>query len=127
MLNQFVTKVKDKNVLLTAPTGIAALNINGATLHRTFHLATDIVRLAQDPTEDSISDVVKKTDILIIDEISMCRLDVFEKVLKSSVNVGQDRQSASPAFCLVSEKLDFFRNITLCNKISSNPCPCRVF
>lgn len=83
LLNQFVTKVKDKNVLLTAPTGIAALNINGATLHRTFHLATDIVGLAQEPTESSISDVVKKADILIIDEISMCRLDVFEKVLKS--------------------------------------------
>lgn len=83
LLNQFVTKVKDKNVLLTAPTGIAALNINGATLHRTFHLATDIVGLAQEPTENSISDVVKKADILIIDEISMCRLDVFEKVLKS--------------------------------------------
>ena len=83
LLNQFVTKVRHKNVLLTAPTGIAALNINGATLHRTFHLATDIVRLAQEPTEDSISDVVKKADILIIDEISMCRLDVFEKVLKS--------------------------------------------
>ena len=83
LLNQFVTKVKDKNVLLTAPTGIAALNINGATLHRTFHLATDIVGLAQEPSESSISDVVKKADILIIDEISMCRLDVFEKVLKS--------------------------------------------
>ena len=83
LLNQFVTKVKDKNVLLTAPTGIAALNINGATLHRTFHLATDIVGLAQEPSESSISDVVKKSDILIIDEISMCRLDVFEKVLKS--------------------------------------------
>ena len=82
LLNQFVTKVKDKNVLLTAPTGIAALNINGATLHRTFHLA-DIVGLAKEPTENSISDVVKKADILIIDEISMCRLDVFEKVLKS--------------------------------------------
>lgn len=83
LLNQFVTKVKDKNVLLTAPTGIAALNINGATLHRTFHLATDIVGLAQEPSDTSISDVVKKADILIIDEISMCRLDVFEKVLKS--------------------------------------------
>ena len=83
LLSQFVTKVKDKNILLTAPTGIAALNINGATLHRTFHLATDIVGLAQEPTETSISDVVKKADILIIDEISMCRLDVFEKVLKS--------------------------------------------
>lgn len=83
LLNQFVTKVRSKNILLTAPTGIAALNINGATLHRTFHLATDIVGLAQEPTESSISDVVKKADILIIDEISMCRLDVFEKVLKS--------------------------------------------
>jgi ATP-dependent DNA helicase PIF1 len=83
LLNQFVTKVRRKNVLLTAPTGIAALNISGATLHRTFHLATDIVGLAKEPTENSISEVVKKADILIIDEISMCRLDVFEKVLKS--------------------------------------------
>lgn len=92
LLNQFVTKVKDKNVLLTAPTGIAALNINGATLHRTFHLATDIVGLAQEPSETSISDVVKKADILIIDEISMCRLDVFEKVLKSILKADREIQ-----------------------------------
>lgn len=83
LLNHFVTKLKGKNVLLTAPTGIAALKIGGVTLHRTFKLGTDVLSLADEPVEASIPEVVKEADVLIIDEISMCRLDVFEKVLKS--------------------------------------------
>ena len=85
VLKRFVEKIKNKNVLLTAPTGIAALNIGGVTLHRTFKLATDIIGLAKEPMKEKISDVVKKADVLIIDEISMCRLDVFEKVIKTLI------------------------------------------
>ena len=41
LLKHFVTKVKrHKNVLLSAPTGIASLNIGGVTLHRLFGLGT---------------------------------------------------------------------------------------
>lgn len=83
LLNHFVTKLKNKNVLLTAPTGIAALNIGGVTLHRTFKLETDVLSLAEEPNINVIPEAVFQADVLIIDEISMCRMDVFEKVLKS--------------------------------------------
>ena len=84
LLSHFVTKVKDfKNVLLSAPTGIASLNIGGVTLHRLFGLGTDILSLSEEPEEANISEAIKSADILIIDEISMCRLDVFEKVMRT--------------------------------------------
>jgi ATP-dependent DNA helicase PIF1 len=81
LLRHFVTKLKDKNVLLTAPTGIASLNIGGATLHRTFRLPIDVVSIKEDWID--VPDVVRSADILIVDEISMCRIDIFERVLKT--------------------------------------------
>lgn len=84
LLKHFVTKVKrHKNVLLSAPTGIASLNIGGVTLHRLFGLGTDILSLSEAPIETNVPEAIKSADILIIDEISMCRLDVFEKVMKT--------------------------------------------
>lgn len=84
LLRHFVTKVKSfKTVLLSAPTGIASINIQGVTLHRLFGLGTDVLSLAQAPTLTQTAETLKNADILVIDEISMCRLDVFEKVMKT--------------------------------------------
>lgn len=84
LLNHFVKKAKDfKNVLLSAPTGKASLNIGGVTLHRLFGLGTDVLSLATPPTLTQTAEVLKTADIIVIDEISMCRLDVFEKVMKT--------------------------------------------
>lgn len=84
LLKHFVTKLKrHKNVLLSAPTGIASLNIGGVTLHRLFGLGTDILSLSEAPIETNVPEAVKSADILIIDEISMCRFDVFEKVMRT--------------------------------------------
>ena len=80
LLKHFVSSLSGKNVLLTAPTGIAAININGATLHRTFKLPVDIISIAEDFI--SVPEVVQNADIIIIDEISMCRFDIFERVMK---------------------------------------------
>lgn len=84
LLRHFVTKAKvTKTVLLSAPTGIASINIQGVTLHRLFGLGTDVLSLAQAPTLTQTAETLKNADILVIDEISMCRLDVFEKVMKT--------------------------------------------
>lgn len=84
LLRHFVTKVKSfKTVLLSAPTGIASINIQGVTLHRLFGLGTDVLSLATPPTLTQTAETLKNADILVIDEISMCRLDVFEKVMKT--------------------------------------------
>lgn len=65
------------DVLVTAPTGIAALNIDGVTLHRAFK--APIGPIIQ-PLK-SVSSLLKNADAVVIDEISMCRRDLFEFVI----------------------------------------------
>ena len=70
-----------KKALYTAPTGISALNIAGMTLHSAFgfnNLKEDsIIELS-----DSKRELFKSMDTLIIDEISMVRVDMLEQVDK---------------------------------------------
>ena len=72
-------EAKGKTVLLTASTGIAAMMIGGVTCHRAFgvpHKATWLKkpRLGRDSP-------VVEADVIIIDEISMVRMDVFEYIV----------------------------------------------
>ena len=81
VLNQFIKESVGKNILVCAPTGIAAINVHGSTLHRVFKVPIEPISPKKKPTRTS--DVVQKADIIIIDEISMCRFDCFEYVAKS--------------------------------------------
>lgn len=76
VIQQFVEEQKQANIVMCAPTGIAALNIGGATLHRAFGapigpICPEMVRSTKS------SEVIEMADIIIIDEISMCRFDLF--------------------------------------------------
>lgn len=79
VIKTFVEENEDKNVVLTAPTGIAAVNIGGATLHRTFKLGYDLCPLEQ-KKKLITPRTIKNCDILFIDEISMVRVDLFEYI-----------------------------------------------
>jgi hypothetical protein len=70
-------------VIYTAPTGIAALNINGMTIHSLFYLLPSI----QNPfdigfpiNDNNKLNMLINADTLLIDEISMLRRDAFDKV-----------------------------------------------
>lgn len=80
LLKYFSTKTK-KRVLYCAPTGIAALNISGVTLHSAFGWNN-----LMDDSEIKLSSnrqaLLKNIDTLVIDEISMVRVDVFSQVDK---------------------------------------------
>jgi ATP-dependent DNA helicase PIF1 len=78
-----------KNIVVLAPTGVAAVNIDGETIHSFFGFKPNI-------TLDNLSEVIKKTsfqkkqllnklDCIVIDEISMVRadlLDIIDEFLK---------------------------------------------
>ena len=69
-----------KTVLLLAPTGKAADLIGGTTIHKAFELPSCV----QMPDEE-ITDIPKllhNIKIVIIDEISMVRIDVFEMIMQ---------------------------------------------
>ena len=87
LLNYFRTFTK-KNALYTAPTGMAALNIDGVTLHSAFGFDNlkdeHYIKISENQTW-----LLKKLDTLVIDEVSMVRVDMFEqidKILKKANN-----------------------------------------
>lgn len=82
VINAFINYISEntkKNIIVTAPTGIAAINVGGATLHRTFKAGTEPL---VDNKNIRVPDVIKSADIIIIDEISMCRVDLFDYVAR---------------------------------------------
>jgi len=84
-----------KNIIVAAPTGVAAINAGGVTLHSLFQLPFDPFL----PTSASKSqllgklkfnrqrqDLLRKMELLVIDEISMVRcdtMDAIDTILKS--------------------------------------------
>lgn len=81
VLNAFIADLKDRNVdfLALAPTGIAALNLtDGSTIHRTLKIKPGVC--APDGVKGSRK-VLDAAQVIIIDEISMCRIDLFDHVM----------------------------------------------
>lgn len=77
-------RANGKNIAITAPTGVAAKNAEGQTLHSMFGLTTAMyipgkMRMRY-RLDDAREKVVKKLDVLIIDEISMVRCDLMDMV-----------------------------------------------
>ncbi|MEU6583969.1 AAA family ATPase [Nocardia sp. NPDC046763] len=70
-----------RNVVVAAPTGIAALNVEGYTIHRLFGFrpATTPENVQSgDYSPGRFTPILRKLDTLIIDEASMVRADLFD-------------------------------------------------
>jgi ATP-dependent DNA helicase PIF1 len=72
----------DKRPIVLAPTGVAALNVQGETIHSFFHFKSHItVELAKKKGKDfQKSQLYQNIDLIIIDEISMVRADLLDCV-----------------------------------------------
>lgn len=88
VIKAFIEYIRDeKNVLVCAPTWIAASNLSGVTIHRAFSIP---YQLNVDSVKHSVNvkPTLKIADIVIIDEISMCSPDsfrhIYEMIKKSS-------------------------------------------
>lgn len=87
LLRHFVKNTK-KQVVVLAPTGIAAINVGGSTVHSFFRLPfrpivqddDEIHRFAKSTEKFKI---LHKMDTLIIDEVSMLRADLIDAIDQS--------------------------------------------
>jgi len=72
----------EKNIVIAAPTGIAALNVKGATLHSLFKLPPQLHQpgTLQANPDRRLNTLLKQLDTLVIDEISMVRADLLDAV-----------------------------------------------
>jgi ATP-dependent DNA helicase PIF1 len=76
ILRRFKEKTK-KNCVVLSPTGIAANNVGGQTIHSFFKLSIG-VQTSETMDRERWAPIYEKVDLIIIDEISMVRKDVFE-------------------------------------------------
>jgi ATP-dependent DNA helicase PIF1 len=78
LIDYFRNTTKKKTVVL-APTGLAAINVRGQTLHSFFHLPPRFI------TPDAVakrvnSRIYRDLDTIVIDEISMVRADILDGI-----------------------------------------------
>ncbi|MDD7572683.1 MAG: DUF2075 domain-containing protein [Eubacteriales bacterium] len=85
LIEKFADIVRgQKKILKCAPTGIAAEHIHGRTIHRCFQpQAVPSVIEKDSIAKDGVIQYISKYDVIIIDEISMCRIDLFEYVMRT--------------------------------------------
>ncbi len=93
-------KNTEKKCVVVAPTGVAAINAGGSTIHSMFGLPTRMFLPTVETVDPNVSqnipmlqshfhyprpklDIFKNLDLLIIDEISMVRCDLFDAIDES--------------------------------------------
>lgn len=79
LLKHFVRHTA-KRVIVMAPTGVAAMNVFGQTLHSFFAFDHSALEPKDVVINKETAQILKHTDAIIIDEISMVRSDVMECV-----------------------------------------------
>ncbi|MBI5894434.1 MAG: AAA family ATPase [Deltaproteobacteria bacterium] len=79
-LLQYFRKNTKKAVAVLAPTGVAAVNVKGQTIHSFFNFKIDITPDSVRKIKPRDKNIYKKLDAIIIDEISMVRADLLDCV-----------------------------------------------
>ena len=78
----YLQDVTKKSMVVLAPTGVAALNVRGETIHSFFRFKPNVTieeaKKAARKVKDN--DLYKNIDLIVIDEISMVRADLLDCV-----------------------------------------------
>ncbi|MFD2757598.1 ATP-dependent DNA helicase [Gulosibacter faecalis] len=85
----------EKQLVICAPTGVAALNVGGQTIHSLFKLPIGLI--GNQPIEQNrdVKRLLRKIDTLVIDEISMVSADLLDAMDRS---LRQARERAAEPF-----------------------------
>lgn len=78
---QYLRQVLNENIVVVAPTGVAALNVKGVTIHSFFHFPPRII-VDEDINIIRPRQLYEHLDVLIIDEVSMVRADILDAIDK---------------------------------------------
>lgn len=81
VLLQYFKLKTNKRVVVCAPTGVAALNIGGQTIHSLFKIPPAFIeRDSLEPVNYKTALLLRNIDTVVIDEISMVRADLMDAI-----------------------------------------------
>ena len=69
--------------MVVAPTGIAALNIGGTTINSAFRIGFETIPLITKSKDPRFGKLLRKLELLIIDEVSMVRAPMLDAISQS--------------------------------------------
>jgi ATP-dependent DNA helicase PIF1 len=72
-----------KQVVICAPTGVAALNVGGQTIHSLFRLPIGVIADHEIEQGGDVRKLLNTMDTLVIDEVSMVNADLLDAVDRS--------------------------------------------
>jgi ATP-dependent DNA helicase PIF1 len=72
-----------KQLAICAPTGVAALNVEGQTIHSLFRLPIGLIADSELDQSDATRRILNAIDTLVIDEISMVGADLMDAIDRS--------------------------------------------
>jgi ATP-dependent DNA helicase PIF1 len=80
-LLEYFRSITSKNIVVLAPTGVAAVNVSGQTIHSFFGFRPDVtIEKARREARKNTMDIYRNLDAIVIDEISMVRSDLLDCV-----------------------------------------------
>jgi len=72
-----------KQIVICAPTGVAALNVGGQTIHSLFRLPIGVIADRDIDQNDAVRKLLNAMDTLVIDEVSMVNADLMDAMDRS--------------------------------------------
>lgn len=82
LLQHFAWNTK-KQIAICAPTGVAALNVEGQTIHSLFRLPIGLIADGDIDQNDATRRILNAIETLVIDEISMVNADLMDAIDRS--------------------------------------------
>ncbi len=82
LLQHFAWNTK-KQIAICAPTGVAALNVEGQTIHSLFRLPIGLIAEQEIEQSDATRRILNAIETLVIDEISMVNADLMDAIDRS--------------------------------------------
>ncbi len=82
LLRYFAENTK-KQIAICAPTGVAALNVGGQTIHSLFRLPIGLIADTELEQPDNVRKLLSALDAVVIDEVSMVNADILDAIDRS--------------------------------------------
>ncbi|MET0734999.1 MAG: AAA family ATPase [Microbacterium sp.] len=81
-----------KQIAVCAPTGVAALNVEGQTIHSLFRLPIGLIGTTDEKQSEPTRKILNSIETLVIDEISMVNADLMD-AMDRSLRIARGRRA----------------------------------